>query len=80
MSASTIKKEYTNGELTIVWQPAMCIHSEVCVKTLPNVYAPKAKPWINVDGATTEELKAQIKNCPSGALSYYMNSEENQEK
>jgi len=80
MSSSTIKKEYTNGELTIVWQPAMCIHSEICVKTLPSVYDPKAKPWINADGATTEELKAQIKKCPSGALSYYMNDEKDQEE
>jgi len=80
MSSSTIKKEYSNGELTIVWQPAMCIHSEICVKTLPKVYDPKTKPWINTKGATTEELKAQIKRCPSGALSYYMNGEENQEE
>ncbi|MEL7119253.1 MAG: (4Fe-4S)-binding protein [Bacteroidota bacterium] len=79
MSSANIKKEYTNGELTVVWQPAKCIHSEICVKTLPKVYDPKARPWINVDHATTEELKAQIMKCPSGALSYYMNGEENLE-
>jgi uncharacterized Fe-S cluster protein YjdI len=79
MEKKSIKKEYSNGELTVVWEPAKCIHSEVCVHTLPKVYDPKAKPWINVDNATTEELKAQIKQCPSGALSYYMNGEENQE-
>ena len=56
--------EYSNGELTIVWQP------ELCVKTLPNVYHPKERPWIKMENATTEELIAQIKMCPSGALSY----------
>ncbi len=76
---ASIKKEYSNGELTVVWEPAKCIHSEICVKTLPQVYDPKAKPWINVANASTEELKAQIKQCPSGALSFYMNGEENQE-
>ena len=79
MKSANIKKEYTNGELTVVWQPAKCIHSGICVKTLPAVYDPKAKPWITVENATTEELKAQIKKCPSGALSYYMNNEEDQE-
>jgi uncharacterized Fe-S cluster protein YjdI len=79
MSKANIKKEYSNGDLTIVWQPAKCIHSEICFKTLPSVYDPKAKPWITPEGATTKELKAQIKKCPSGALSYYMNGEENQE-
>ncbi|MGK0390156.1 MAG: putative Fe-S cluster protein YjdI [Maribacter sp.] len=71
--AKGTKKEYTNGELTIVWQPTKCIHSGVCVKTLPNVYDPKAKPWISIENASTEELKSQVTKCPSGALSYYMN-------
>lgn len=65
-----IIKEYTNGELTIVWQPKKCIHAGVCVRSLPKVYNPKEKPWIKIENASTEELMAQIKNCPSGALSY----------
>ena len=76
---ASLKKEYTNGEITIVWKPSLCIHSAVCVKTLPKVYDPKAKPWIAIENAPTEELKAQIQKCPSGALSYYMNGEETQE-
>ena len=75
-----IKKEYSNGELTVVWKPKLCIHAGECVKALPNVYKPSEKPWITVENATTEELKAQIKKCPSGALSYFMNGEENKEE
>jgi len=63
-------KEYKNGNLTVVWKPKMCIHAGVCVKMLPKVYDPKATPWINCDNATIEDLKRQIENCPSGALSY----------
>lgn len=74
-----IIKEYSNGELTIVWKPKTCIHSGVCVKTLPQVYKPQEKPWIQIDNATTEELKAQIDKCPSAALSYYMNNEKTEE-
>lgn len=74
-----IKKEYSNGELTIVWKPKTCIHAAECVKALPQVYNPNKKPWITIDNATTEELKNQIMKCPSGALSYYMNDEENKE-
>ena len=74
MASSEIKKEYSNGEITIVWKPEKCIHSGVCVKTLPEVYDPKAKPWITPENATTAELKSQIDKCPSGALSYYTNS------
>lgn len=63
------EKEYSNGEITIVWQPSLCIHSGVCVKTLPNVYHPKEKPWITIENATTEALINQVALCPSGALS-----------
>lgn len=63
------QKEYSNGEVTIVWQPKLCIHSGVCVKTLPKVYNPKERPWIKPENATTLELIDQVAKCPSGALS-----------
>lgn len=60
--------EYTNGEITILWQPHLCIHAGVCVKTLPKVYHPKDKPWITIENATSEELINQVQLCPSKAL------------
>ncbi len=71
--ANDIKKEYSTKEITIVWKPGKCIHSGICVKTLPEVYDPNAKPWIQPENATTEALVKQIDQCPSGALSYYRN-------
>lgn len=43
------KIEYTNGELTIIWQPELCQHAGICVKTLPCVYKPKERPWIQIE-------------------------------
>ncbi|WP_323788340.1 (4Fe-4S)-binding protein [Psychroserpens sp.] len=71
-------KEYSNGEVTIVWKPDACIHSAICVKGLGDVFQPKEKPWIKIDAASTEALVKQVKACPSGALSYYMNGEDNE--
>jgi len=65
-----IVKEYATHELTVIWKPKKCIHAEICVKTLPQVYDPNGKPWITPENATTEALKAQISKCPSGALTY----------
>ncbi len=70
-------KEYTNGEVTIVWKPEACIHSGICVKGLPKVFRPNMRPWITIDGAETEDLINQVTHCPSGALSYYMNAHVN---
>jgi len=69
------KKEYSNGEVTIVWKPKTCIHAANCVKGLPGVFNPNEKPWIKVGEASTQELIDQVKKCPSGALSYYLNDE-----
>lgn len=63
-------KRYSNGEITIIWRPRLCVHSGVCVKTLPRVYDVSRHPWITPENATTGELIAQIDRCPSGALSY----------
>lgn len=70
-----ITKKYTNGEVTIVWKPNQCIHSTICFKGLGQVFDPRRRPWITPEQATTEQIIDQIKKCPSGALSYYMNSE-----
>lgn len=63
-------KTYPAGEIDIIWQPDRCIHAGVCVRTLPEVYRPRSHPWIVPGKATTDQLKAQIDRCPSGALSY----------
>lgn len=70
-----ITKKYSNGAITIVWKPAACIHSAICAKGLPAVFNPNERPWIKPEGAATEQLIEQVKQCPSGALSYYLNSE-----
>ncbi len=72
-------KHYTNGEVTVVWEPGRCIHSTVCFRGLPTVFNPRERPWVKIDGAETERIVEQVKACPSGALSYFMNGEENHE-
>ncbi len=74
-----IAKKYTNGDVTVVWKPAACIHSTICwkgVTGLPVVFNPKERPWIKMDGAPTDTIVDQVKKCPSGALSFYYNKAE----
>ena len=67
---------YTNNEVTIVWKPKTCIHSTICWKELIEVFNPRERPWIKMEGATTQRIIEQVRKCPSGALSYYMNADE----
>jgi uncharacterized Fe-S cluster protein YjdI len=68
-----ITKKYSNGEVTIVWKPKECIHSGICFRGLNEVFDPRKRPWITPEHSTTEKIINQIKKCPSGALSYYLN-------
>lgn len=76
---STVKK-YQKDDLTVVWKPDLCIHSENCFKGLPGVFNPKARPWINVDGAEQVAIVDQVKACPSGALSFLIRGKESQDE
>ena len=73
-----IKKKYSNGEVTVVWEPAKCIHSTICWKKLPQVFDPRKRPWITPEGADTHTIVEQVKACPSGALSYFMDNADEQ--
>lgn len=69
-------KEYSNGEVTIIWEAEKCIHSGICVKGSPSVFQPNERPWVKIDGASTDEIVDTVKKCPSGALSFHMNTED----
>jgi CDGSH-type Zn-finger protein len=63
-------KDYEGKEITIHDNRGACSHAEHCVKELPSVWDMKAKPWIDPNGASVEEIIRVIEMCPSGALSY----------
>lgn len=74
-----ITKKYTNGEITVVWKPHLCVHATTCFTELPAVFIPYERPWINMKGATTEEIIDVVGKCPTDALSYFWNEEEPKE-
>jgi uncharacterized Fe-S cluster protein YjdI len=62
-------KKYSNGEVTVIWRPAICQHTGVCARGLPAVFNPRRRPWIELQHADTKAMVAQVDRCPSGALS-----------
>lgn len=66
--------KYSNEEITVVWKPNICIHSTICWKQLRQIFDPTVKPWININAATTAVIIEQVRKCPSGALSYFVNN------
>lgn len=67
-----ITKTYSTEEISVKWQPSLCIHSKKCWVGLPGVFKPREQPWITLEGSETEHIMKQIDQCPSGALSYQL--------
>lgn len=51
------------------WDSELCTHYELCWRELPGVFDPHKRPWVNVSGAAPDAVVAQVRKCPSGALS-----------
>jgi len=67
------RRSYTNGEVTIVWDAQKCMHSGNCVKNNPAVFQPHERPWVKPLNSTTDTIIETVKKCPSGALTYFFN-------
>lgn len=64
---------FSNGDITVTYEPSICIHAEKCARELSDVFRTSVIPWINLDGTETKRIIKQIKRCPSGALKYCLN-------
>ena len=61
-------RSYSNGEITVEWRDKLCRHCKACITGLPQVFDLEKRPWVNIHGATTQEIVEQVSKCPSGAL------------
>lgn len=66
---------YETPEITVTFDPAVCIHSGVCVRGLPAVFDVRRKRWVRPELAPAADVAAQVARCPSGALQYRLKSD-----
>ena len=66
-------KQYSNGEITVVWKPDLCRHTGICARGLPLVFDPRRRPWVVLDSADSPTISAQVERCPSRALTWFKN-------
>ncbi len=72
--ANDRRDTYVGKGITIHDNRAICAHAGVCTDSLPKVWRMDAEPWIDPDGAPVEAIIEVIRACPSGALSYSVDS------
>ncbi len=62
--------QYEGESIEVSYDARRCIHAAECVRGLPGVFDPSARPWVSPDGATADEIAGVIERCPTGALYY----------
>jgi len=64
------REEYVRDELTVYDNRGICQHSGFCTDNLAAVFRAHAEPFVDLSGADKDAIIAQVRQCPSGALSF----------
>jgi CDGSH-type Zn-finger protein/uncharacterized Fe-S cluster protein YjdI len=63
-----VHTDQAGGGIVIHWDSETCVHSAVCLRTLPSVFRARRRPWVDPDGADADAIEAAVAACPSAAL------------
>jgi len=63
-------RTYESGDLQVLWDSRRCIHVAACIRALPRVFNPLARPWVRLAAASADAIVDAVERCPTGALRY----------
>lgn len=61
---------YQSDDIEVRYDVKRCIHAAECVRSLPQVFDPDERPWIQPKKASADEVAAAVERRPTGALTY----------
>ena len=70
-----VTRAYETDEIRVLWDATRCTHVATCLQALPEVFDIRRRPWVDVSGASAQEVAETVRLCPTGALRYEALSE-----
>ncbi|MGB5896106.1 MAG: CDGSH iron-sulfur domain-containing protein [Ignavibacteriaceae bacterium] len=74
------RENYEGDQITVHDNRGICAHAGRCTDGLPSVFRLQQEPWIDPNASDAEEISEVIGKCPSGALSYSVDSVEHPDR
>ena len=71
---------YEAKGIVVTFDPEVCQHTGVCLRGLPDVFDVNRKRWVRPELSSPEEVAAQVRRCPSGALQFRVVSDASPEE
>jgi uncharacterized Fe-S cluster protein YjdI/CDGSH-type Zn-finger protein len=64
------QRTYETESIRVHWDSSRCIHTRICLRTLPSVFNVYRRPWVDLTGAEAPAAGDAVASCPSGALRF----------
>jgi CDGSH-type Zn-finger protein/uncharacterized Fe-S cluster protein YjdI len=64
------RRTYETDAIRVHWDSSRCIHTGICLRTLPSVFDVERRPWVDLSDADVDAVAEAVARCPTGALRY----------
>jgi CDGSH-type Zn-finger protein/uncharacterized Fe-S cluster protein YjdI len=64
------RRTYETEAIRVAWDSLRCIHTGICLRTLPAVFDVRRRPWVDLGAGEADAVAAAVSRCPTGALRY----------